>query len=91
MIKTAGELNDYLISLCEAEQPSVDRIIAGDKNTVIIKAGTCWMPYLKTLQKAYEKGVNGIWCRIVYIYSRRYKNVDTGGICARYRKSINCY
>ena len=57
-ITTAGDLQKYLRSLYTINEPSVDRIIIGDPDTKIKKAGTAWMPYLKTLKKALSKGIN---------------------------------
>ncbi len=54
----AKELNAYLRSLVEVTEPSVDKIIVGDPETVISKIGTAWMPYWKTLRKARDRGVN---------------------------------
>ncbi|MFC2125241.1 Nif3-like dinuclear metal center hexameric protein [Bacteroidota bacterium] len=55
---TAEDLNTYLRSIIEVDEPSVDRIVIGDPNTEITKIGTAWMPYWKTLKKAVEAGVN---------------------------------
>jgi putative NIF3 family GTP cyclohydrolase 1 type 2 len=55
---TAGDLNTYLRSIIEVDEPSVDRIVIGDPTTPITKIGTAWMPYWKTLKKAVEEGVN---------------------------------
>ena len=55
---TAGDMQDYLRSLHEVSEPSVDRIIIGDSGTKIQKVGTCWQPYFKTLRKAKELGIN---------------------------------
>jgi putative NIF3 family GTP cyclohydrolase 1 type 2 len=57
-IITARDLNAYLRSLVEVDEPSVDKIIFGDPETVISKIGTAWMPYWHTLMEAREKGVN---------------------------------
>lgn len=57
-IKTAGELNEFLRSLHKVNEPSVDRIIIGDPETKITKVGTCWMPFMHTLKKAKELGIN---------------------------------
>lgn len=57
-IITANDLNDFLHSLCGTGELGVDRVTAGDGGTVIRKAGTCWMPYLETIQEAYSQGVN---------------------------------
>jgi putative NIF3 family GTP cyclohydrolase 1 type 2 len=55
---TAEDLNAYLRSIIDVDEPSVDRIVIGDPNTKIRKIGTAWMPYWKTLKKAVEEGVN---------------------------------
>jgi len=57
-IVTAGDLQQYLRSLCQVREPSVDRIITGDPGTRIKKAGTAWTPYFKTLKEAVARGVN---------------------------------
>jgi len=57
-IVTAGDMQDYLRSLHEVSEPSVDRIVIGDPRTKILKAGTCWQPYFSTLRKAWEQGIN---------------------------------
>lgn len=55
---TANELNAYLRSLVEVDEPSVDKIIVGDPNTRISKIGTAWMPYWQTMKEARDLGVN---------------------------------
>ncbi|MEN8156711.1 MAG: Nif3-like dinuclear metal center hexameric protein, partial [Bacteroidota bacterium] len=57
-IKTAGELNDFLRSLYTVIEPSVDRIIIGNPETIITKVGTCWMPFMQTLKEAKKQGIN---------------------------------
>ncbi len=57
-IVNAQDLNAYLRSLIDVDEPSVDKIIAGDPDTKINKIGTAWMPYWKTLKVARAKGVN---------------------------------
>lgn len=54
----AKDIQDYLRSLIEVNEPSVDRIIIGDPKTEVTKIGTAWMPYWKTLKEAYARGVN---------------------------------
>lgn len=54
----AQDVQDYLRSLLEVDEPSVDRIVIGDPKTEVSKIGTAWMPYWETLKKAYEQGVN---------------------------------
>jgi putative NIF3 family GTP cyclohydrolase 1 type 2 len=55
---TAGDLQKYLRNLCPVREPSVDRIIIGDPDTRIKKAGTAWTPYFKTLKYAVSQGIN---------------------------------
>jgi putative NIF3 family GTP cyclohydrolase 1 type 2 len=57
-IGTAGELNAFLRSLVEVDEPSVDRIIIGDPETKIKKIGTCWLPGWNTLKQAALLGIN---------------------------------
>jgi putative NIF3 family GTP cyclohydrolase 1 type 2 len=57
-IITAGDLQKYLRSLCSVREPSVDRIIIGNPDTKIKKAGTVWTPYFKTLKDAVSQGIN---------------------------------
>jgi hypothetical protein len=57
-IETAGELNAFLRSLVEVDEPSVDRIVIGDPETEIKKIGTCWLPGWNTLKLAAQQGVN---------------------------------
>ena len=54
----AKDVNAYLRSLEEVNEPSVDKIIIGDPETVVKKIGTCWMPYWDTCKKAVSQGVN---------------------------------
>lgn len=55
---TVTDLHNFLRSLVDVNEPSVDKIIVGNPDTQITKIGTAWMPYWKTLRKAKEKGVN---------------------------------
>jgi len=55
---TVKEVNNYLRSLYDVGEDSVDRIIIGDPDTLVTKIGTCWMPYWSTLKKAVKAGVN---------------------------------
>ena len=57
-ILTAADMQEYLRSLHEVSEPSVDRIVIGDPLTRISKVGTCWQPYFSTLRKAREQGIN---------------------------------
>ena len=55
---TAEDINAYLRSLTEVNEPSVDRIIIGNPETKIKKIGTAWMPYWNILKEAAEQDVN---------------------------------
>lgn len=67
----AKELNDYLRSLVEVSEPSVDKIIVGDPETVISKIGTAWMPYWNTLKEANEMGINTMVVHEPTFYTHR--------------------
>jgi len=54
----AKDVNAYLRSIIEVPEPSVDKIIIGDPETVVKKIGTCWMPYWDTCKEAVSQGVN---------------------------------
>lgn len=68
---TAKELNAYLRSLVEVDEPSVDKVIVGDPDTVISKIGTAWMPYWHTLKEARAKGVNTMVVHEPTFYTHR--------------------
>ena len=70
-IKTAGELNTYLRSLIDVNEPSVDKVIVGNPDTPISKIGTAWMPYWKTLKEAKAKGVNTMVVHEPTFYTHR--------------------
>jgi putative NIF3 family GTP cyclohydrolase 1 type 2 len=55
---TAQDLQNYLRSLIEVNEPSTDRIVIGDPNTIIKKIGTCWMPHWELCKEAVAKGIN---------------------------------
>lgn len=76
-IITAGDLQNYLRSLHHVREPSVDRIVIGDPATRIRKAGTCWMPYLKTLKEAVRLGINVMVVHEPAFY--RHWDLDTNG------------
>ena len=57
-IVSAADLQKYLRGLRFVGEPSVDRVIIGDPNTIINKVGTVWTPYLRTLKKAVGLGIN---------------------------------
>ena len=68
---TAGELNAYLRSLIEVDEPSVDKVIVGDPDTPISKIGTAWMPYWQTLKEARTKGINTMVVHEPTFYAHR--------------------
>lgn len=70
-IKTAEDLNTYLRSLIEVNEPSVDKIIVGNPETVITRIGTAWMPYWSTLKHARAKGVNTLVVHEPTFYTHR--------------------
>jgi putative NIF3 family GTP cyclohydrolase 1 type 2 len=70
-IKTAGELNTYLRSLIEVNEPSVDKVIVGNPDTPISKIGTAWMPYWHTLKEAKAQGVNTMVVHEPTFYTHR--------------------
>jgi len=70
-MKTAGDLNAYLRSLIEVNEPSVDKVIVGDPDTSITKIGTAWMPYWQTLKEARAKGVNTMVVHEPTFYTHR--------------------
>jgi putative NIF3 family GTP cyclohydrolase 1 type 2 len=70
-IETAGDLNAYLRSLIEVDEPSVDKVIVGDPETRISKIGTAWMPYWQTLKEARAKGVNTMVVHEPTFYTHR--------------------
>jgi putative NIF3 family GTP cyclohydrolase 1 type 2 len=68
---TAGDVNKYLRSLIEVEEPSVDKIIIGDPGTQVNKIGTAWMPYWKTCRQAVKEGVNVLIVHEPTFYAHR--------------------
>jgi putative NIF3 family GTP cyclohydrolase 1 type 2 len=68
---TAAALNAYLRSLVEVDEPSVDKIIIGDPETVIEKVGTAWMPYWSTLKEARKQGINTMVVHEPTFYTHR--------------------
>jgi len=67
----AKDIQDYLRSLCEVPEPSVDRIIVGKADTVVSKIGTAWMPYWKTCRKALKLGINTLVVHEPTFYTHR--------------------
>jgi len=57
-IVTARDLHQFLRNLYTVREPSVDRIIIGDPETKIKKAGTVWTPYFASLKNAVSQGIN---------------------------------
>jgi len=70
-VESARDLNAYLRSLIEVDEPSVDKIIVGDPETLISKIGTAWMPYWSTLKEARAKGVNTLVVHEPTFYTHR--------------------
>ena len=68
---TASSLNAYLRGLVEVDEPSVDKIIIGDPETVVKKIGTAWMPYWSTLKEAHKRGVNTMVVHEPTFYTHR--------------------
>jgi len=55
---TVKDFQQYLRSLTEVQEPSVDQLIVGNPDALVKKVGTAWMPYLKTIREAIDKDVN---------------------------------
>ena len=70
-ISTAADLNRYLRSLIEVDEPSVDKVIVGDPDTRVRKIGTAWMPYWRTLKEASARGVNTMVVHEPTFYTHR--------------------
>jgi putative NIF3 family GTP cyclohydrolase 1 type 2 len=70
-VESARDLNAYLRSLIEVDEPSVDKVIVGDPETKITKIGTAWMPYWLTLKEARAKGVNTMVVHEPTFYTHR--------------------
>ena len=70
-VVTAEDLNRYLRSLVEVNEPSVDKVIVGDPDTKISKIGTAWMPYWSTLKEARSLGVNTLVVHEPTFYTHR--------------------
>ena len=45
---------EYLRSLAEVPEHTVNRIVFGQPDAEITKDGTCWLPYWKTCREAVE-------------------------------------
>lgn len=70
-VLSAGDLNAYLRSLIEVDEPSVDKVIVGNPDNRITKIGTCWMPYWSTLKEAKASGVNTMVVHEPTFYTHR--------------------
>src|SRR5690554_5867782 len=57
---TARELHQWLRSLHEAPEPSVDRIIVGDPEAIVRGIAVVWMPTWAALREALAQGCNVI-------------------------------
>ena len=83
---TAEDVNKYLRSLIDVEEPSVDKIIIGDPGTPVKKIGTAWMPYWKTCKQAVSEGVNVLIVHEPTFYAHRdleaeeWKNIENPSI-----------
>ncbi len=88
---TARELNDYLNSLVEVDQPSVDKVIVGDPDVPISKIGTAWMPYWSTLKEAKLKGVNTMVVHEPTFYTHRDLEGTTGDYLSAPSKAKKLY
>lgn len=83
---TAEDVNQYLRSLIDVEEPSVDKIIIGDPGTQVNKIGTAWMPYWKTCKQAVQEGVNLLVVHEPTFYAHRdleaaeWINIENPGI-----------
>lgn len=55
---TAQDLLDYLLTLADVPEATVDKIIYGSPDNKIKKIATCWISSLANLKKAYEAGAN---------------------------------
>ncbi len=78
-VVSARDLNAYLRSLIEVDEPSVDKVIVGDPDTKITKVGTAWMPYWSTLKEARAKGVNTLVVHEPTFYTHRDLDETRGG------------
>ena len=68
---TANEVLDYLLTLAEVDADTVDKIITGDPGRVVKLLGTCWIPTMGNLEKAYEAGVNVLITHEPTFYTHR--------------------
>lgn len=73
---TAEDVNKYLRSLIDVEEPSVDKIIIGDPSTPVNKIGTAWMPYWDTCKQAVNDGVNVLIVHEPTFYAHRDLEAD---------------
>lgn len=68
---TVKQLNEYLLTLAPKRENTVDQILYGDPDMTVGKVATCWMPYLDTLEKAYQLGCNTVVCHEPLLYAHR--------------------
>jgi Duf34/NIF3 (NGG1p interacting factor 3) len=54
----AKDVADFLRTLADVAEPSVDRIVIGDHQAEVAGIGTCWLPYWETCRQAVRDGVN---------------------------------
>lgn len=54
----AKDVAEWLRAIVPVDEPSVDRIVIGDPETVVSGIGTCWLPYRETCERAVREGVN---------------------------------
>jgi putative NIF3 family GTP cyclohydrolase 1 type 2 len=73
---TAEDVNKYLRSLIDVQEPSVDKIIIGDPSTRVNKIGTAWMPYWETCKQAVSDGVNVLIVHEPTFYAHRDLEAD---------------
>ncbi len=71
---TVENLHDFLLGLHPVRKNTVDEIVFGKKEMVVRKIGTCWQPYLHTLEQAYRDGVNVMVVHEPTFYSDEIEN-----------------
>jgi len=67
----ATELDRCLKSLFTVNEDTIDGILAGAPEREVTKVGTCWLPYLDTLKKMSNDGVNVVVCHEPLFYASR--------------------
>ena len=76
---TLLQLLDALHALTPMRENTVDQILHGDPSHEIGRVATCWMPYLDTLERAYQAGCDTVVCHEPLFYSHR--GWDNGEYC----------